>query len=1171
MPRTCWKGWLGRIRFCRLGFWHWRHVSDAAHPRAWQRTHGAALQPTGCTIGTTPPTRGLLAPERHHPYFTKINLAILAATKSNHDVSILLRGPPADLPNDYDTFLQFMLGSVRSTAFYITAYTSKVQPQLTNLWLLLQSGQATLEAELRDLPDPLPSLQHASKVFNRMISACQKRVHKSMPEMVQFLLRQPEAYKSHTFVPLFLTDLLRQAAALLQPEDQAASSPSNVVLLPATAGPDPTHPGTSGPVRPVPLVPQSTDYLCRGPDLAAWPLYFYVAGVRRVRRRDVPDDAAVVPFDCQHPLASSCVQVVALHTPWAVPRFIGSSLPDPSADVDRFAQVMLLLLKPWRRPDLRDLLHPVARDTSLPASSWATALAEYELSLCLPAPSPEAPLPCRGQPFSPRYWTQRAAHILQNARNLAGAPVDTNAAALRVNPDAAAGCEDSIELPPIDPSRPANRAPFEQPSDTDDDPDLAPPDIVEDSAEAEQLPEFVPRAVPVLTWHDVSNMSRGALDSTRSIPDPYRDSFLATHAPASLFQAVLPRPAPEAAVPIRAPANALRRGELNWDAVVAAWESEQALTASDARQLPLRAADVFTTVTTWFAEGRCNKPDNTINHKQAAMLLLHALWVHDMLVHQAMRTIGPPPTQYTILLGGPGTGKTHTLRLMQELTQTFLPRATRTAAPTHSAARLVNGRTLHSCLAIPLEGLSARNKSLGQRKEQLLADWLYVWMLFLDECSMVPAETMGVAEYRARQVRDSPHVPWGGLSVHCSGDFLQLPPVLATSLADPVEPPGHYDSDTRQRWRSHRMPALRGRAVWTQFTKCICLDYSHRCRGDLADIIATLRTSPSGLSEQQWRLLQSRVLRKDDARLRHERFAAPTAVLGVLRHAVRAALTPARAHALAASAGRRLCILPASDIIRGDDGVLARDPSFAHRCLAVHSLSATKNLPGFLFLWLGCELLLEEKLCDDLGLVRGCRVTLVDIIPSEGQVLGSHDPSLSPFVLASCPAGLVVRVPGATWIKDPTLGPGAFFISPRTRSWRFGPGANETDFQPATVARTQLPFTNCVAFTAYGLQGATVPGLIADLAAPPKMPREEFWMALYVLLSRVTHLDHLLLFRLPSPAQCSGGPPASVQAEISRLHAIQEATLRGLAEDTRARGLHALYESVVQPLLPQRA
>ena len=106
---------------------------------------------------------------------------------------------------------------------------------------------------------------------------------------------------------------------------------------------------------------------------------------RAMHAETPPDDAAVVPFDCQHPLASSCVQVVALHTPWAVPRFIGSSLPDPSADVDRFAQVTLLLLKPWRRPDLRDLLHPVARDTSLPASSWATALAEYELSSSLTA------------------------------------------------------------------------------------------------------------------------------------------------------------------------------------------------------------------------------------------------------------------------------------------------------------------------------------------------------------------------------------------------------------------------------------------------------------------------------------------------------------------------------------------------------------------------------------------------------------------------------------------------------------------------------------------------------------------------------------------------------------------------------------------------------------------
>ena len=60
----------------------------------------------------------------------------------------------ARLPNPV-TYLQFMLTNLRTTTFYVTNCSSNVQPQLTNLWAVLQSGHAASEAEIASLSEPL--------------------------------------------------------------------------------------------------------------------------------------------------------------------------------------------------------------------------------------------------------------------------------------------------------------------------------------------------------------------------------------------------------------------------------------------------------------------------------------------------------------------------------------------------------------------------------------------------------------------------------------------------------------------------------------------------------------------------------------------------------------------------------------------------------------------------------------------------------------------------------------------------------------------------------------------------------------------------------------------------------------------------------------------------------
>ena len=551
-PATRWKGWLGRIHFCRLGFWHWEPCPP--NPRTWRRMHGHALQPS-CVIGHIPPSRGLLLPERHHPFFGKTHAAILVATKSNHDVSLLLRAPPADVPLDEATYLQFMLTSMRSTTFYVTSYSSKVQPQLANLWSLLMSGQASLEAEIETRAEPLPALAHASRVLHRMISACQRRVHKSMPEMLQFLLGFPEAYKSHSFQRLFLADLLPHAESLLASPSETRALPTPVLFQPPTA--DALAPAPAAAAIPIRLVPQHLDYIHRATSLASWPLYFYVAGVRRCPRTQISSACHVVRFHASHPLSSSHVQKVLLQDTWAIPLLSGARLPDPVGDPERFALLALLLLKPWSDATLRDLLAPAS--VSEPSfATWSAALRAFESSLQAilgPAASTH-----RAPPFSAQYWAQRSVDVLLHLRNISsGHFQDPNAAAVRSNPDAAAGYSGSVELPQPG----VSDAPS---SCSDDDIDVASLD-----GAAFDEPDPLPAGHPTsactnfLSWQDIHDACHGL----HAAADRYSSHFRSHATFAFPLASAPPAAADQPAVSSALPVAALLHTETDWASAIA--------------------------------------------------------------------------------------------------------------------------------------------------------------------------------------------------------------------------------------------------------------------------------------------------------------------------------------------------------------------------------------------------------------------------------------------------------------------------------------------------------------------------------------------------------------------------------------------------------------------------
>ena len=406
-PRTCFKGTLGRLGYCRLGYWFWDDVSSSTRPNTWQRCHGLPLilQPT---IGSIPPQEGLFLTERHHPFHTRFNLGLLPSVKCNHDINVLLQAPTVLEADDRKRFADAMATSVRTATYYVTSYMSKVQPHISNLWQLLARGHAQLEQELRDRaqePDAVvPPSYIAKRVLTRMLMTCQKRTHKSMPEICHYILGYPEAYTSHVFQRLFLTNLLRRAQLLLPHLHPTASPPEATTLLQ-------TQPAHDSDFTPSTFSPQELDYMYRGPSLKTFPFYFYVAAVSRVTTRSLSANMMCSPFLQSHPDAFRLLQHVRLKNAWFVPRLVGPRLPDITADPELRALWLLLLFKPWSATDLSDLLHPCTPThpaTSFP--TWTSALDDFMIYLNATAPDCTR----RPAPFTPPYWAHRFLLALEH-------------------------------------------------------------------------------------------------------------------------------------------------------------------------------------------------------------------------------------------------------------------------------------------------------------------------------------------------------------------------------------------------------------------------------------------------------------------------------------------------------------------------------------------------------------------------------------------------------------------------------------------------------------------------------------------------------------------------------------------------------------------------------------
>ena len=127
--------------------------------------------------------------------------------------------------------------------------------------------------------------------------------------------------------------------------------------------------------------------------------------------------------------------------------------------------------------------------------------------------------------------------------------------------------------------------------------------------------------------------------------------------------------------------------------------------------------------------------------------------------------------------GNAGTGKSYLLRaVVEELNRIHKHSGVFVTASTGIAAANVGGTTLHSFAGI---GLGEDDAATMARtlKPKARRRWCDAKVLVIDEISMLDGRLLDKLDSLARNVRNRPAEPFGGIQLILVGDFFQLPPV----------------------------------------------------------------------------------------------------------------------------------------------------------------------------------------------------------------------------------------------------------------------------------------------------------------------------------------------------------------------------------------------------------
>jgi len=198
-----------------------------------------------------------------------------------------------------------------------------------------------------------------------------------------------------------------------------------------------------------------------------------------------------------------------------------------------------------------------------------------------------------------------------------------------------------------------------------------------------------------------------------------------------------------------------------------------------------------------------------------------------------------------------GTGKSRVIQVMQQMIADKYPANSLPVAvdaPTGMAAYNVGGTTIHRLLGLPVEhGKPADYARLHQEQLTMIRATLKnLKLVIIDEVSMVSSLTLLYIHLRLTEILSN-NQPFGGVSIVCFADFLQLPPVKGNQPFEPVT----------LREAKQRLGSISSIPLWQTFSYDE-LTVNVRQHGDkeYANLLSNVRLG--FISDEEYNLLNTR-------------------------------------------------------------------------------------------------------------------------------------------------------------------------------------------------------------------------------------------------------------------------------------------------------------------------
>jgi len=330
---------------------------------------------------------------------------------------------------------------------------------------------------------------------------------------------------------------------------------------------------------------------------------------------------------------------------------------------------------------------------------------------------------------------------------------------------------------------------------------------------------------------------------------------------------------------------------------------------------------------------------------------------------------------------------------------------------------------------------------------------------------------------------------------------------------------------------------------WHSVENVVSLTVNVRAPGVLSTFLQEMRNG--AISNAMWELYMSRVMEPRDKRLLEPPFATNPARYLVHRHSIRSRQAFDNAVAHCKAHAKPLYVVHALDEAEGGKSDLFTD-AMRSELLALHNPRDTRSLPGILPLYEGMTVSLFSKDCVRFGLMKPCECTLEKIVFAPAEDIPENTVAGEPILLEYMPVSLILRAKDALWSLTsnclPSLSPavsrqGLFQLRPSTAHFR---RHVEKDTY-IKIRRLQFAVLPAGTKVIHSAQGESYDAVIVDMLRPPHMTADIHWLACYVMISRATSIDGLLILRPALRAQLDRKPPQFLLDEIDRLLALERA------------------------------